>query len=106
MLKRTSQSPISTKRKPRGVVKMCLEIACHFDLGRDLQALVPRATSSDMKQSVGSSDDASTSTPGSLGIELDNDADPDATVITVAGQAQNTGLLSQMTGWLSAWRHS
>jgi hypothetical protein len=65
---------------------------------------VPRAASSDMKQNVGSSYKASALNPASLGIELDNDGDPDATVITVSGQGQNTDLLSQMTGWSMALR--
>ena len=57
------------------------------------------AASSNMKQRGGSSKEASGSNGASLGIDLDNDADPEATVITVSGQGHNNDLLSQMTGW-------
>ena len=72
---------------------------------RRLQALVARAAaSSNMKQKGGASKEASGSNGASLGIELDNDADPEATVITVSGQGHNNDLLSQMTGGRSACR--
>ena len=63
-----------------------------------MQPLPPlAATKPGMKKSSGASEEAAKE---SLGIELDNDADPEATVITVSGQGQNTDLLSQMTGLL------
>jgi len=84
----------------RGGINICNED--HWP-GTFLQVPVARAAaSSDMKKNVGGAKDGSAANPAALGIELDNDADPEATVITVSGQGQNTDLLSQMTGWPSA----